>query len=123
MIPLSIPPAARVRLMAQALSAALVGFSFLFMLAEGLPRPSAFHGAELAQMVLFGAMLGGLLLGLVRAPSGPILALAAFAGFWAVHVTAGSGARLGGAFALFPIAAALQWAAWWLARRAGRARG
>jgi len=123
MIPLSIPPAARVRLMARTLSMALVLFSLLFLLLEGLPRPASLEGPELAQALLFGAMLGGLALGLVRAPLGPLVSLVAFAAFWAVHTITTDGARLGGAFALFPIAATLQWVAWWLSRRPGRARG
>lgn len=115
---LSLPHATRLHWMATALSAAILVVALLFMIGEGVPRVSALSGTELALFGTFGLMLVGLAVGVFAELPGALLTLAGFAAFWGVHAAATGGARLGGAFALFPIAAALQLAAWWHGRRA-----
>lgn len=115
----------RLRGMANTLSALAVGAALFVGFAQGLPAfstLSASDRAELAKFVLFVAMIAGLALCWFRTLPGALLTLAAFAGFWAVHLLAGDGTRLGGVFALFPMAGALQLAAWWMARSARRGR-
>lgn len=122
----TVPPPAphhRLRSMANVLSALAVGAAIFVGLAQGLPAFStltASDRAELAKFALFVLMIAGLALCWFRTLPGALLTLAAFAGFWAVHMFAGDGTRLGGVFALFPMAGALQLAAWWTARAARR---
>jgi len=120
-VPMPSPPN-RLRLMANVLSAFVLGVAVFFAVGEGLPRFSSLSASELAQFVLFALMLAGLALCWFRTLPGALLTLAAFAGFWAVNFSVTGGARLGSAFALFPMAGALQLAAWWSARRARGAK-
>lgn len=118
MIPLSMPRAVAVRAMAQALSAALVFVALLFAFDAGVPPVWSYSGTELTHFLLSACMVGGLALGLVNPPLGGVVTWAAFVAFWGSHTVATGGERLGGAFALFPIAATLLLSAWWLERRA-----
>ncbi len=111
-------PHHRLRLMANVLSAFVLGVAVFFAIGEGLPRFSSLRPTELAQFALFMLMLAGLALCWFRTLPGALLTLGAFAGFWAVNISATGGASLGSVYVLFPLAGALQLAAWWAARRA-----
>ena len=112
----------RLTLMANVLGAFALVTALLFSAGEGLPRIAGMGPAERAQFVLFVLMLAGLALSWFRTLPGALLTLGAFAGFWAVNFSVTGGARLGSVFALFPMAGALQLAAWWSARRARGAK-
>lgn len=108
----------RLRLMANVLSAFVLGVAMFFAVGEGLPRFGTLGPAEIAQFALFVLMLAGLALCWFRTLPGALLTLGAFAGFWLVNLNVTGGERLGSVFALFPMAGALQLAAWWSARQA-----
>lgn len=122
MYSLTVSRPARVRAMANALAVGVLLVSAIYVFEGGLPRLSAYSASELAQLACFTLMLAGLVVGLFWGLAGSVLTLAAFAAFWAVHFGATGGMRLGGAYAMFPIAAALQFASWWLARHDGDRR-
>ena len=117
MIPLSMPRSVAVRSMARALSATVVLVALMFAFDEGVPPVWTYSGTELTHFLLSAGMVAGLALGLVNAPVGGVLTWASFIAFWGSHRAATGDARLGGAFALFPIAATLLLASWWLARQ------
>lgn len=108
----------RIRLMANVLSAFVLGIALWFAFGNGLPRLASLGTGEIAQFALFVLMLAGLALCWFRTLPGALLTLGAFAAFWAVNLAVTGGARLGSIYALFPMAGALQLAAWWSARRA-----
>ena len=111
----------RLRGMANVLSALAVGVAIFVAAGQGLPALrtlGASDHAELAKFALFVLMIAGLALCWFRTLPGALLTLGAFAGFWSLHLLAGDGTRLGALYALFPMAGALQLAAWWAARGA-----
>lgn len=114
----SAPRAKVLRAMANALSAAIFVVALLLVFGEGVPRLTALPPSTVAQFTSFAIMLTGLVVGLFLPPVGAVMTLAGFAAFWGVNVVATGVTSLGGAFALFPIAAGLQLASWWHARRA-----
>jgi hypothetical protein len=111
-------PHHRLRLMANVLSALVLGVAVFFAIQQGLPRFGSLNRTEIAQFALFLLMLAGLALCWFRTLPGALLTLGAFAGFWAVNLSATGGERLGSVYVLFPLAGALQLAAWWAARSA-----
>lgn len=114
---ISAPSGEHLRTMANALALMVVVVTLLFVFGEGVPKLSQFTPTVLAQFTSFTLMLMGLVVGLFLPPVGGALALAGFAAFWAVNIAATGTGRLGAAFALFPIAAALQLASWWHVKR------
>ena len=94
----------------------LVSLGFAF--SEGVPQVWTYTGRAQLHFWLSVAMVAGLAIGLARPVVGGSLTWGAFVAFWDSHRVATGGAPMGGAFALFPIAATLQFVAWWLERRA-----
>ena len=118
MIPFSVARPLAVRTMAQVLSVGVILVSLGFAFSTGVPPVWTYSGRALLHFGLSVAMVAGLAIGLMRPIVGGSLTWAAFVAFWESHRAATGGAPMGGAFALFPLAATLQMAAWWLERRA-----
>jgi hypothetical protein len=116
----SMPRGEHLRTVANALSVAVFLAAILIVFGEGVPRVAQFTPAILAQFTSFALMLMGLVVALFLPPVGGALTLAGFAAFWGANIAATGVTRLGGVFALFPIAAVLQLASWWHVRRSSR---
>ena len=118
MIPFSIARPLALRTMAQVLAVGVTLVSLGFAFADGVPQVWTYTGRAQLHFGLSVAMVAGLAIGLVRPLVGASLTWAAVVAFWESHRSATGGAPMGGAFALFPIAATLQLVAWWAERRA-----
>jgi hypothetical protein len=106
-----------VRSIARMVSFALLLFLGIIVAGQGRPDIKAFTQAEKVSAVMFVTMIAGLVVGWFRELAGALLIAGGFLGFVVSEYASTGDAGMSGVFMLFPLAAALFFAYWLLARR------
>lgn len=106
-----------IRSAARMVSVLLLILIVMFVVGEGLPKPSELARSERLLGIALIAMTLGLIVGWWRELAGAILIFGGFFSFMAIEFVASGDAGMGAVFVLFPVAGALYLVYWWLAGR------
>ncbi len=106
-----------VRSIARMVSFALLLFLGFVVVGQGRPDIGAFTASEKVSGIMFVVMIAGLIVGWFRELAGALLIVGGFLGFMASEYAATGDVGMSGIFMLFPLAGALFFMYWLLARR------